>query len=173
MALREIRLLGDAVLRAPAVEIDSFDEDLAALVEDMWETMYHAEGVGLAAPQVGISQRLIVVHARRGEKDGEGEDHEPVALVNPRVVESSPKTEKEIEGCLSIPGVEEFVERSVSVRVEALNPSGEPIEVKGAGLFGRALQHEIDHLDGVLFIDRVSPLKRRLLMKRWQKAQES
>lgn len=172
MALREIRLLGDAVLREPASEIEAFDDELVALIEDMWETMYHAEGIGLAAPQIGISKRLIVVHARRSENGEDSDLHEPVVLVNPRVVESSSKTEREIEGCLSIPGVEEYVERPADVRVAAQDPSGGAIELSADGLFGRALQHEIDHLDGILFVDRVSPLKRRLLMKRWRKAQE-
>ncbi len=170
MALREIRLLGDDVLREPAAPVESFDEDLRALAEDMWETMYHADGIGLAAPQIGISKRLIVVHPRRSDERAEQEEYEPLALVNPRVVESSGQTDKEIEGCLSIPGMEEYVERPLDVRVEAQDLDGSPLELKAEGLLGRALQHEIDHLDGVLFIDHLSPLKRRLLMKRWRKA---
>ena len=172
MALHTIRLLGDEVLRTPAEEVDTFDADLKTLVEDMWETMYHADGIGLAAPQIGISKRLIVVHARRSDDRGDGSDHEPVVLVNPRVVESSAERDKEIEGCLSIPGVDEYVERPTTVRVQAQDTDGAPVEMTASGLLGRALQHEIDHLDGVLFIDRVSPLKRRLLMKRWRKSQE-
>ena len=171
MSLREIRLLGDDVLRKPADPVEEFDDELRALVEDMWETMYHADGIGLAAPQIGISKRLIVVHARRSDERSEGEAFEPIALANPRVIESSKKTEKEIEGCLSIPGVEEYVTRPADVRIEAQDTMGEPVELSADGLLGRALQHEIDHLDGVLFIDRVSPLKRRLLMKRWEKSQ--
>ncbi len=171
MALREIRILGDEVLREPAAPVETFDEGLRALVDDMWETMYHADGIGLAAPQIGISKRLIVVHPRQSDERAEGEEaHEPLALVNPRVVDSSVETDKEIEGCLSIPGVEEYVERFLDVRVEAQDLDGSPFEVEAGGLLGRALQHEIDHLDGILFIDRISPLKRRLLMKKWRKA---
>ena len=172
MALRKIRLLGDEVLRIPATEIDVFDADLRSLVADMWETMYHADGVGLAAPQIGLSKRLIVVHARRSDDRGDGEEHEPIVLANPRVLESSSEVEKEIEGCLSIPGLEEYVERPTTVLVAGQDVQGEPVEFTAQGLIGRALQHEIDHLDGVLFLDRVSPLKRRLLMKRWRKLQE-
>lgn len=167
MAVREIVLLGDPVLRREGDEVTSFDEDLRTLVRDMFETMYHAEGIGLAAPQIGISKRIIVVDLRR-------EDHpdEPIAIVNPRVAWASPETEKEAEGCLSIPGIEEVVQRPVSVRVEGVDPSGEPLSLEGDQLLARALQHEIDHVDGVLFIDRVTPLKRRMLLKKWKKLRE-
>jgi peptide deformylase len=167
MALREIVLLGDPVLRREADEITVFGAELDALVRDMFETMYHAEGIGLAAPQIGLSQRIIVIDLRR-------EDHadEKVAIVNPRITWSSPATEKEPEGCLSIPGLEEVVERAVSVRVEGFDPSGEPLSLEADELFARALQHEIDHVDGILFLDRVTPLKRRMLLKKWKKLRE-
>ena len=166
MGLRTIRILGDEVLRARADEVETFDDDLRGLVRDMWETMYHAEGVGLAAPQIGILQRVLVVDVR---EDG---DPRRVALVNPVIVEASDRTEKGPEGCLSIPGLEEVVERSVRVRVDGFDPDGEALSFEATGLFARALQHEIDHLDGILFLDRVSPLKRRMLMAKWRKAQE-
>jgi peptide deformylase len=167
MALHEIVLLGDPVLRREADEITVFGAELDALVRDMFETMYHAEGIGLAAPQIGLSQRIIVIDLRR-------EDHadEKVAIVNPRITWSSPATEKEPEGCLSIPGLEEVVERAVSVRVEGFDPSGEPLSLEADELFARALQHEIDHVDGILFLDRVTPLKRRMLLKKWKKLRE-
>ena len=168
MAIREIRILGDPVLREPAVPIEEVDEDVRRLVRDMLETMYHAQGIGLAAPQIGISQRVIVVDLGESDEDGAG----TVALVNPEVVESSRKKDRAPEGCLSIPGMEEVVERPATVTVRGLDPDGEAVSLEASGLFGRALQHEIDHLDGVLFIDRVSPLKRRLLLRKWQKAQE-
>jgi peptide deformylase len=166
VAIRDIVLMGDPVLREPAQEVEDFDAVLARLVRDMFETMYHAEGIGLAAPQVGVSKRIIVVDLRR---DGEQNVPDRVALVNPKIVWESAETEKQPEGCLSIPGLEEVVGRAVSVRVEALDPDGKPITIEADDLFARALQHEIDHLDGVLFIDRVSPLKRRMLLKKWKK----
>ena len=168
MAIREIKLLGDPVLREPAQEVVGLGEDVKVLVKDMLETMYHAEGIGLAAPQVGVSSRVIVVDLRGAEEDPVG----LVALVNPRVVESSRKKDRAPEGCLSIPGMEEVVERPSSVTVEGLDPEGEPVSLEVSGLLARALQHEIDHLDGVLFIDRVSPLKRRMLLRKWQKSRE-
>lgn len=168
MAIREIRLLGDEVLRTPADEVEAFDDDLRTLVRDMFATMYHAEGIGLAAPQVGVSSRVFVVDVPVKEGEARG----PLALVNPRVVEASEELDRAPEGCLSIPGLEEIVERPARVVVEALDPEGEPIRIEGDELFGRALQHEIDHLDGVLFLDRVSPLKRKMLMKKWRKSRE-
>ena len=168
MAIREILLLGEEVLRTPGEEITAFDDDLRALVEEMWETMYHAEGIGLAAPQIGVSLRLCVLDVREKDAPESG----PLALVNPVVSEASKKTDKAPEGCLSIPGLEEVVSRSAQVTVKGFDPRGEPVEVQAEGLLGRALQHEIDHLDGVLFIDRVSPLKREMLLKKWKKLQE-
>lgn len=167
MALLEIRLLGDEVLRTPAKDIEVFDKALVKLIDDMLETMYHADGIGLAGPQIGLSERVIVIDVRSGPEE---KPHTPIALVNPRVVEFSKDTEKSPEGCLSIPDMEEVVERPFSVRVEARDPRGEPVEIEADGLLARALQHEIDHLDGVLFIDRLSPFKRRLLLKKWRKA---
>lgn len=166
MARREIVLLGDPVLRKEAVEVESFDDDLRALVRDMFETMYHAEGIGLAAPQVGLSKRVLVVDLRRDE----GVD-ERLALINPRIVWHSDDTDKQPEGCLSMPGLEEVVLRPWAVRVEGFDPEGNEIEIEADDLLSRCLQHEIDHLDGVLFSDRVSPLKRRMLMKKWKKLQ--
>jgi peptide deformylase len=166
MALREIRILGDPVLRAPAEEVREFDEEIQTLARDMLDTMYRASGIGLAGPQVGVSKRVIVLDVGQAEE----EDGGPVALVNPKVVESSRKRDRAPEGCLSIPGMEEVVERPASVTVEAFTPEGEPVTLEADGLFSRALQHEIDHLDGVLFIDRLSPLKRRMAIKKWQKS---
>jgi len=166
MAIREIKILGDPVLREPAMEVGELDEEVGVLVRDMLATMYHAEGIGLAAPQVGVSQRVIVVDLREPDEDGVG----VVALINPRVVEFGRNKDRAPEGCLSIPGIEEVVERPDTVTVEGLDPDGELVTMTVSGLLSRALQHEIDHLDGILFIDRVSPLKRRMLMKKWQKS---
>ena len=168
MAIRDIAVLGEEVLRKPGEEIVEFDDELAALVRDMFETMYHAEGIGLAAPQIGVSLRLCVLDVRNEDDPESG----PLALVNPVVSEASKKIDKASEGCLSIPGLEEVVARPARVTVNAFDPEGEPLEFEAEGLLGRALQHEIDHLDGVLFIDRVSPLKRKLLLRKWKKKQE-
>lgn len=150
--------------------MDSITDDIRRLARDMSETMYHAEGVGLAAPQVGVSQRLFVVDV---PERPEGSD-EPVrhvyALVNPVIVESSAETAKETEGCLSIPGVEESVTRPARVVVEARALDGNPVRIDASGMLARVLQHEADHLDGVLFIDRLSPLKRSLVRKKWRKS---
>ena len=162
MSLLNIEMLGSEVLRTPAVEVAEVDDDLRRLIGDMFETMYRAEGGGLAAPQVGISRRVIVV-------DVHDDEVKPFALVNPRVVESSKETEKGEEGCLSIPGLSAAVERPARVVVEGLDRDGSPLRVEGGGLLARCLQHEIDHLDGVLFIDRVGPLKRKMLLQKWKK----
>jgi len=167
MAVRDIVMLGDPVLRREADEVTSFGPELHALVRDMFETMYHAEGIGLAAPQIGLSQRIVVVDLRR---DDEPEGR--VAIVNPRIIWSSTETDREPEGCLSMPGLEDVVERAISIRVEGLDPAGNPLVVEAEELFARALQHEIDHVDGRLFLDRVTPLKRRMLLKKWKKLRE-
>jgi peptide deformylase len=169
MAIREIVLFGDPVLRKPAEEVEVFDEALERLIEDMFETMYHAEGIGLAAPQIGVSRRILVVDVREREEEAPAR----VALVNPRVVRSSDDDlDRLAEGCLSMPGLEEVVERPWTVEVEARNLAGEPVRLEASGLLARALQHEIDHLDGILFIDRVSPLKRKMLLAKWKKLRD-
>ena len=168
MAIREIEILGSPVLRQPAEPVHEVDDALRDLVEDMFATMYHAAGIGLAAPQIGISRQIMVVDVPSEDEEGPGR----IALVNPTVVESSSQTERATEGCLSIPGMEEVVERPATVVVEGLDPSGETRRIEADGLLARALQHEIDHLEGVLFIDRISPLKRKLLMKKWRKSRE-
>ncbi|TVP56277.1 MAG: peptide deformylase [Gemmatimonadales bacterium] len=165
MAIRELRYLGDPVLRESAAPVDTFDDELRRLVDDMFQTMVYEEGAGLAAPQIGISRQVLVVDVSAGGEEGR------VALINPRIVESSDETEKEPEGCLSIPGVTEVVRRPARVRLEGFDPEGEPIEVEAEGLFARALQHEVDHLEGVLFIDHLSALKRRMLLKKYRKLQ--
>ena len=164
MALLEIKLLGSEVLRRPADPVQDIDDEVRALVRDMFDTMYDAKGIGLAGPQVGVSRRIIVLDVE--EESGESNR---VALVNPRLAGRAGKKEKQAEGCLSIPGLEGIVARPNSVVVEGRDPEGRDVRVEAEGLFARALQHEIDHLDGVLFIDRLSPLKRQLLLKKWRK----
>lgn len=162
MSVRQIRIMGDPVLREKAQPIPSVDEETRRLIRDMFDTMYDADGVGLAAPQVGVTQRVIVL-------DPHEQDVKPYGLVNPVVLKFSDEVERGEEGCLSIPGLKDIVERPAEIVVEALDGEGKPVRIEADGLLARVIQHEIDHLDGVLFIDRVSPLKRKLLLKRWQK----
>lgn len=162
MALLEIRMMGDPILRQAAEDVAEVDDEVRGLVRDMFDTMYDADGVGLAAPQVGLLWRVIVVDPRE-------EGVEPLALVNPRVVASGDETDRAEEGCLSIPGVRDVVERPTTATVEALDLDGEPVRLAAEGLLARVLQHEVDHLDGVLFPDRLTPLKRKMLLKKWEK----
>ena len=164
MALLEIEILGAKVLRAKAAPVGAVTDATRRLVRDLFDTMYEAEGIGLAAPQVGISERVMGVDVP--DEDGEHHAH---ARVNPVIVEGAAETDKASEGCLSIPGIEEAVTRPVGVVVEGLSPDGEPVRIEAGGLLARALQHEIDHLDGILFIDRLSPLKRGIVMRKWRK----
>ncbi len=162
MAKLKIEELGAEVLRERAAEVPGPDPELDRLIEDMFETMYDARGIGLAAPQVGIARRVIVV-------DVNEPGVEPFALLNPVIVESSPDTDRDEEGCLSIPGLSAVVERPARVVVEGLDPAGKPVRIEGTEMLGRCLQHEIDHLDGVLFLDRLSPIKRKMLLSKWKK----
>jgi peptide deformylase len=145
MALLEIRTIGDPVLEQVAEPIRKVNEDLKILIKNMFETMHAAEGVGLAAPQVGISKRLIVIDV------GEGE---PFALVNPVLVKGWKPIEDQ-EGCLSVPGVYMPVKRFEKVLVKARNAKDKAVSIEATGLLARALQHEIDHLDGKIFVDLV------------------
>jgi peptide deformylase len=164
MSVREIRLLGDPILRVRCDEVEAVDEEIRSLVDDLTETMYAADGIGLAAPQIGVPLRVFVYDVR--EDGGAG------AIVNPRIVEAS-GTLRESEGCLSIPGLNEIVPRSAHVVVEGLDRDGNPVRIDAEDILSRCLQHEADHLDGVLFFDRVSPLKRRMLLNKWAKMDPS
>lgn len=162
MSVLKIETLGADVLRRKAQAVPDPGPELDRLVADMFETMYDARGIGLAAPQVGLSQRLIVVDVKE-------EGAEPLALLNPVVAEAGTSTEKYEEGCLSIPGVAATVERPVTCVVEALDAKGQPMRIQADGMLARCLQHEIDHLDGILFIDRLSPIKRNMILKKYRK----
>jgi len=144
MAIRQIRTEEDEILRKKSKKVDVIDDRIIALIKDMADTMYKANGVGLAAPQIGILKRIVVIDV------GEG----LIELINP-VIKSQSGEQIEIEGCLSIPGVFGEVKRPAEVVVEALNPKGEKITVEGKDLLAVALCHEIDHLDGILFKDKV------------------
>ena len=162
--IRQIRLLGDPILRRTTDPVERFDEELGAFLDDMVETMYQAEGVGLAAPQVGDSRRATVIDVSE-ERDGSL----VLELVNPRILRSEGTVPSE-EGCLSIPGLTETIERAAEVEVEYQDRHGERHRVTGTELLSRALQHEIDHLNGILFIDYLGPLKRRLVVREWRRA---
>ena len=156
MALRKIVTLPEPVLRRKARIINTFDKNLQTLIDDMIETMREAPGVGLAAPQVNISQRLIVVEYAE-EEDEEGESEKPkklFAMINPEIVKSSTETLMGVEGCLSIPNLVGEVERHAAIQVKGLNRHGKPMKVKAEGWLARIFQHEIDHLNGILFPDR-------------------
>ncbi len=158
----EVRILGDPVLRAKAEPVAQITDEHRALIRNMFDTMYAEEGVGLAAPQVGVSERIIVV-------DPHNDEVPAFALINPEIVELSKQVEKGEEGCLSIPGLRDIVERSYSCVVRGLTPEGESVQIDLNALPARILQHEVDHLDGILFFDRVSALKRKLLLAKWEK----
>lgn len=156
MATLRIRTFGDPVLRQPAREVEAVGDVHRRLMSDMIETMRAAgNGVGLAGPQVGVMERIFVFEV----EDGVG------VVINPVIVARSEDSVTEDEGCLSIPGLTYPVERSVSVAVEGLDENGEPVRLEGTDLLARVFQHEIDHLDGVLFIDRLPPELRREAMK--------
>ncbi len=157
----EIRLFGDPVLREKCAPVAAIDDEIRQLAEDMRETMHEAEGIGLAAPQVGIPIRLFVY-------DVQDPEIPPGVLVNPQIVEKKGSV-KEEEGCLSVPGLAEVVERSSSIVATGLGLDGEPVEIRAEGILSRCIQHENDHLDGILFLDRVSPLKRKMLLGKWKK----
>lgn len=143
--------------------MEEVDEEIRGLIRDLTDTMYEADGIGLAAPQVGVPVRVFVYDVRDPD-----DPRSAGALVNPRIV-SSEGTDRDTEGCLSIPGLQEVVERPARVVVEGLDETGDEVRIEADGLLSRCLQHEADHLDGVLFLDRVSPLKRRMLLDRWSK----
>jgi peptide deformylase len=164
VSILEIRVLGDPILRQDTKPVDTVTDDIRRLIDDMFETMRAAKGIGLAAPQVGRSERVAVVDVEGGTQ--------PIVLVNPVVVSADTKSDKSEEGCLSIPDIFGDVERPSSVVVRALDRNGEPFEVAGAELLARCLQHEIDHLHGKLFIDYLSVLKRRSALAKWAKAKD-
>ena len=162
MSILDIRVLGDPVLRKPTKPVTEVTDELRRLIADMFETMYAAEGIGLAAPQVGRTERLAVV-------DVEGRKF---ALINPEIVSRNGASEKAEEGCLSIPDIYGDVERLAEVTIRALDENGSEYEASANDLLGRCFQHEIDHLDGRLFIDYLSPLKRKAALTKWEKAKQ-
>ena len=164
MALRPILILPDPHLRLVCAPVLNVDDGLRRLMDDMVETMHDAPGIGLAASQIGVMKRLVVIDLAK--KD---EPPQPQYFVNPEIVWSSEEKSTYEEGCLSIPEYYEEVERPASVRVRFLDRDGAPQEILAEGLLATAIQHEIDHLDGVLFIDHISKLKRDRVTKKFVK----
>jgi len=157
----------EPVLAQRGEDVTVFDEELKTLVEEMFESMYAAQGIGLAAPQIALSKRVTVIDVSF-KKNPE----EKLALINPKIIAAEGKQVEE-EGCLSLPEIREKVVRAAKVKVKAQDVNGKWFEVEGEELLARALQHEIDHLDGVLFIDRLSRLKRELILRKIRKMQKN
>jgi peptide deformylase len=158
MSLLNLHLLGSPVLRQHSEEVRSIDDQVRQLIADMFETMDAAKGLGLAANQVGVARRVAVVDV----------DDDRFVMVNPRIVETEGRASGE-EGCLSIPEIYADVTRPDRVVIEALDADGQPYRKEAAGLKARAIQHEIDHLDGILFLDHLSLVKRQMLLAKWRR----
>ena len=158
MAILDIRVLGDPILRQATTPVAEITDDVQRLIDDMFQTMHHARGIGLAAPQVGRTVRLAVIDL--------GKD--PFVIINPEIIESSSGKAKGEEGCLSIPDIYADVERPKTVTIRALDRTGKTFEREAADLLARCLQHEIDHLDGKLFLDYLSVLKRTAAIAKWK-----
>jgi len=158
VAILDIRVLGDPILRQATIPVTEITDEIQRLIDDMFQTMHHARGIGLAAPQVGRTERIAVVDV----------DDNPIVLINPEVVQPSSGKAKGEEGCLSIPDIYADVERPKDVVVRAMDLEGNEYEVEATELLARCLQHEIDHLDGRLFLDYLSVLKRTAALTKWK-----
>lgn len=165
MAIRDILTVPDPLLKKVSKPVDAVDDELRALMDDMLETMYDAPGIGLAAVQIGVPKRVIVmdIAPREGER-------EPRYFVNPEILWRSEETQPYEEGCLSVPDIYDEVERPAKVKLRYLNYQGETVEEDAEGVFAVCIQHEMDHLDGVLFIDHLSRLKRERAVSKVKKA---
>ena len=163
--IRPILQLPDPVLRKVSKPVGKIDDEIKALIRDMFETMYDAPGVGLAAIQIGVAKRVVTIDATRGD-----EEKNPMVFINPEVIAASDEKDMKEEGCLSIAEFYEEVERPSEVTVRYMDEKGKTHEIEADGLLARALQHEIDHLNGVLFIDHISKLKRDRVTKKFTKA---
>ncbi|MDC9831983.1 peptide deformylase [Rhizobium binxianense] len=168
MTIKPLIILPDPLLRQLSKPIERVDADLQRLADDMLETMYDAPGIGLAAIQIGVPRRMLVIDVSR-----EGEEKQPQVFINPEIVTSSDERSVYEEGCLSIPDYYAEVERPAVVSVKYLDRSGKEQTVEADGLLATCLQHEIDHLNGVLFIDHISRLKREMVIKKFTKAAKS
>jgi len=169
MAIRNILTYPEKSLMQPSANVESIDEEIRTLIADMGETMFDAPGVGLAAPQVGANKRVIVYDLHAGDPDDDGLNHEFKALINPEIIEAAGSIVSEKEACLSVVDFSADVKRYETVVVKALDIDGNPLEFKAEGILSVIMQHEIDHLDGILFINRISVLKRTLYKKKLAK----
>ncbi|MBB3442746.1 peptide deformylase [Sinorhizobium sp. B11] len=168
MTIKPLIILPDPLLRQVSQPIERVDADLQRLSDDMLETMYDAPGIGLAAIQIGVPRRMLVIDLSK-----EGEEKQPLIFINPEIVRSSDERSVYEEGCLSIPDYYAEVERPANVTVKYLDREGKEQSVEADGLLATCLQHEIDHLNGVLFIDHISRLKREMVIKKFTKAAKS
>ena len=164
MTKRKIITEPDIILRKKSVNLEKVDDDLRALMDDMLETMYAAPGIGLAGVQIGILKRLIVIDVSRDE-----EKKSPLFLINPEIITKSSNTSVYEEGCLSLPGYFAEIERPAECHIEYVDYHGKKKEMKASGLLATCIQHEVDHLNGILFIDYLSKLKRDMIIKKLEK----
>ena len=167
MALRPILVAPDPVLKAKAKPVENVDDELRLLMDDMLETMYDAPGIGLAAPQVGVSKRVIVMDIAHDD-----EPKAPLCMANPELVWVSDEDASYEEGCLSVPEHYAEVVRPAEIRVKYLDRDGKPQELKADGLLATVIQHEMDHLEGILFIDHLSSLKRNMILRKLLKSKK-
>jgi peptide deformylase len=165
MTIKPLVILPDPVLRQVSAPVEAVSDELRRLADDMLETMYDAPGIGLAAIQVGVPRRLLVIDLAR-----EGEDPKPQVFINPEILSFSETRSVYEEGCLSIPDYYAEVERPAQIRVSHLDRDGKQLEIEAEGLLATCLQHEIDHLNGVLFIDHISRLKREMVIRKFTKS---
>ncbi|MBN9033138.1 MAG: peptide deformylase [Rhizobiales bacterium 63-7] len=168
MSIKPLIILPDPLLRQVSAPVERVDDDLKRLADDMLETMYDAPGIGLAAIQIGVPRRMLVIDLAK-----DGEEKQPQVFINPEIIASSDARSVYEEGCLSIPEYYAEVERPAEVEVAYLDREGKESRVKAEGLLATCLQHEIDHLNGVLFIDHISRLKREMVVRRFTKAAKS
>jgi len=166
MAIREILVVPDPLLKQKSLPVAAVDDDLRALMDDMLETMYAAPGIGLAAVQIGVAKRVIVMDLASSD-----EEPAPQYFINPQIVWASDETEPYEEGCLSVPDIYDEIERPSKVKLRYLNYQGEQVEEEAEGLYAVCIQHEMDHLAGKLFVDYLSPLKRARLTAKQRKKQ--
>ncbi|MCK0514695.1 peptide deformylase [Anaerobiospirillum sp. NML120448] len=165
MAIREIVIYPDDRLRKPTKEVTVFDDELKELVQDMFDSMYHYDGIGLAAPQIGVSKRVVTIDICDYDNEGNAIEHHPLVLINPKILEKSGTTEYK-EGCLSVPEYYDVVTRAEKVKVEAQDVEGNTHIYEADDLLAICMQHEIDHLEGHLFVDYLSSLKRDRVTKK-------
>jgi len=168
MALRQILIEPNKILREKSLSVENVDKDIQILMDDMLETMYAAPGIGLAAIQVGIPKRVIVLDIK--QKEGQ---KNPIYLINPEIIEKSKNNSTYEEGCLSVPGQFAEIDRPDKCHVKYLDYHGQPKEIKAEGMLATCIQHEIDHLEGILFIDYLSNLKKNMIIKKLSKQKKA